>query len=464
MVKMTKQIIPCLDIKEGRVVKGKKFKNIQDVADPLTVAINYENQGADALFVLDISGKERSEFLTIIQELTSELTIPVTVGGGVRSLEDVDAVLNAGAKKVSITSAAIEDPQLLKQAAEKYGSERIVLSIDAKQINETTWHAFKQGGTVDSGLDVIKWAKEGEDLGVGEILLNSIDTDGVKDGFQINLNKAVSEALTIPVIASGGAGDFDDFLTVFTKTNVKSALAASVFHYNEINIKELKNYLESFAIPVRSFDMLEKIKFDKQGLVPVVVQDVTTKQVLMLAYMNKEAYLKTIETKETWFYSRSRRELWHKGATSGNKQTLVSMSLDCDGDTLLVNVTPHGPACHTGAESCFFNPIIEGEKASHDVIQRIVDTIESRKKYPDEDSYTNYLFDKGIDKVLKKMGEEASEVIIGAKNNDRDEIKWEVSDLVYHTLVLLNMTNVSVDEIKDVLYERHIEKKDGKNE
>src|SRR5690625_3534255 len=138
MVKMTKQIIPCLDIKEGRVVKGKKFKNIQDVADPLTVAINYENQGADALFVLDISGKERNEFLTIIQELTSELTIPVTVGGGVRSLEDVDAVLNACAKKVSITSAAIEDPQLLKQAADKYGSERIVLSIDAKQVNETT--------------------------------------------------------------------------------------------------------------------------------------------------------------------------------------------------------------------------------------------------------------------------------------------------------------------------------------
>src|SRR5699024_5713004 len=150
-----------------------RFRNIQDVADPLTVAINYENQGADSLFVLDISGKERSEFLKIIQELTSEFIIPVTVGCGVCRLEDVDPILNAGAKKVSITSDVIEDPQLLKQAAEKYGSERIVLSIDAKQINETTWHAFKQGGTVDSGLDVIKWAKEGEDLGVGEILLNS---------------------------------------------------------------------------------------------------------------------------------------------------------------------------------------------------------------------------------------------------------------------------------------------------
>src|SRR5699024_8400477 len=144
---------------------------------------------------------------------------------------------------------------------------------------------------------------------------------------------------------------------------------------------ELKNYLESFAIPVRRFDMLEKIKFDKQGLVPVVVQDVTTKQVLMLAYMNKEDYLKTIETKENRFYSLSRGELWHIGATSGNKQTLVSMSLDCDGDTLFVHVIPHGSACHTGAESCYFNPILEGEKALHDVIHRTVYTIEARKKY-----------------------------------------------------------------------------------
>src|SRR5699024_5158033 len=348
---MDKQIIPCLDIRDGRVVKGKKFKNIQDIADPISLAKNYEVQGADALFVLDITGKDRETFLKIIREITSELSIPVTVGGGIRSLNDVHEVIGAGAKKVSITSAAIAKPDLLKRAAEKYGSEKIVLSIDAGRINEKTWHAFTQGGKNDTGLDAIEWAKKGQKLGVGELLLNSIDTDGVKDGYQIDLNKAVSEAVSIPVIASGGAGKYEDFRAVFEETNVRSALAASVFHYNEINIRELKSYLAKLAIPVRSFNMIEDIKFDNQGLIPAIVQDSTTKEVLMLAYMNEEAYKKTIETKETWFYSRSRQELWHKGATSGNKQTVVSMSLDCDGDTLLINVLPHGPACHTGESS-----------------------------------------------------------------------------------------------------------------
>ncbi len=464
MVQMNKQIIPCLDIRDGRVVKGKKFKDIQDVADPIALAKNYEKQGADVLFVLDITGNDRETFLNIIKSITSELSIPVIVGGGIRTLEDVAEVLDAGAYKASITSAAITDPNLLKLAAEKYGSEKIVLSIDAGRVDENTWHAFTQGGINDTGLDVIEWAKKGESLGVGEILLNSIDTDGVKDGYQIKLNQAVSNAVSIPVIASGGAGKLEDFHTLFAETNVTSALAASVFHYNEINIKDLKQSLSKQDIPVRSFNMLEKIKFDEQGLVPAIVQDAKTNKVLMLAYMNKEAYEKTIETKETWFYSRSRQELWHKGATSGNKQTVVNMTLDCDGDTLLISVLPHGPACHTGEESCFFTPIIEHKKDSHDVIHRIIDTIEHRRKFPEEGAYTTYLFNEGIDKVLKKVGEEASEVIIGAKNNDRDEIKWEVADLVYHTLVLLNMTNVSIDDIKDVLYERHIEKKGDRNE
>ena len=464
MVQMIKQIIPCLDIRDGRVVKGKKFKDIQDVADPLALAKKYEAEGADVLFVLDITGEDRPKFLNIIKEITANLSIPVTVGGGIRTLKDIDDVIDSGAKKVSITSAAVADPDLLKRAAEKHGSEKIGLSIDAGRIDENTWHAFTQGGKHDTGLNAIEWAIKGQALGVGEILLNSIDTDGVKDGFQIELNKAVSDAVSIPVIASGGAGTLEDFREVFSKTNVTSALAASVFHYNEININELKTYLKKFDIPARSFNMLEDIQFDSQGLVPAIVQDATTAKVLMLAYMNKEAYEKTLETKETWFYSRSRKELWHKGATSGNKQTVVSMTLDCDGDTLLVKVLPHGPACHTGKESCFFTPIIEPKKDSHDVIHRIIDTIEHRRKFPEEGAYTTYLFNEGIDKVLKKVGEEASEVIIGAKNNDRDEIKWEVADLVYHTLVLLNMTNVSLDDIKDVLYERHIEKKDDQNE
>lgn len=210
--------------------------------------------------------------------------------------------------------------------------------------------------------------------------------------------------------------------------------------------------------------MLTKIKYDKNGLIPAIVQDANSGKVLMLAYMNEQALEKTLETKETWFYSRSRQELWHKGATSGNRQTVKQIALDCDEDALLVTVEPHGPACHTGEESCFFQPIEAKLDERREVIHHLIDIIEERRTNPIEGSYTNYLFTEGIDKVLKKVGEEASEVIIGAKNNDKEEIKWEVADLVYHTLVLLNMTDVSINDIKDVLYERHMTKKEDRNE
>lgn len=210
--------------------------------------------------------------------------------------------------------------------------------------------------------------------------------------------------------------------------------------------------------------MLNKIKYDEKGLIPAIVQDANSGKVLMLAYMNEEALQKTIETKETWFYSRSRQELWHKGATSGNRQIVKQIALDCDADTLLVTVEPLGPACHTGEVSCFFQPITSEIDERREVIHRLVDVIEDRKQNPVQGSYTTYLFEEGIDKVLKKVGEEASEVIIGAKNNDKEEIKWEVADLVYHTLVLMNMTGVSINDIKDVLYERHMKKKEDNDE
>lgn len=210
--------------------------------------------------------------------------------------------------------------------------------------------------------------------------------------------------------------------------------------------------------------MLDKIKYDENGLIPAIVQDATSGKVLMLAYMNKEALEKTLETKETWFFSRSRQELWHKGATSGNKQKVKQVILDCDQDALLLTVEPLGPACHTGETSCFFQPIEKELDEKREVIHHLIEVIEERRRNPIEGSYTNYLFTEGIDKVLKKVGEEASEVIIGAKNNDREEIKWEVADLVYHTLVLMNMTDVSLNDIKDVLYERHMAKKGDENE
>jgi len=247
---MKKRIIPCLDVKEGRVVKGKKFQDIQDVADPVELAKKYELNHADELFLLDISGNDRKAFLKILMNIAKAIEIPLLVGGGIRSVEDVAAVLDAGATKASITSAAIDNPTLIKEASEKFGDDKIILSIDAQKVAPNKWHAFTSGGKNDSGLDVIEWAIRGEELGASEILLNSIDSDGVKDGYDLALNKAVREAVTIPVIASGGAGDMDHFRTVLTEGKACAALAASVFHYEEINITDLKEYLLNFDIPV----------------------------------------------------------------------------------------------------------------------------------------------------------------------------------------------------------------------
>jgi len=199
---------------------------------------------------------------------------------------------------------------------------------------------------------------------------------------------------------------------------------------------------------------IENITFDDNGLIPAVVQDEQTGNVLMLAYMNKEALQKTIETQETWFYSRSRQELWHKGATSGNRQTVKRLTLDCDQDALLVEVVPMGPACHTGEETCFYQTAFEEQESKREIIHELVEEIKHRKANPVEGSYTSYLFREGIDKVLKKVGEESSEVIIGAKNEDKEELTSELADLVYHSLVLMEIADVSVDDVKKVLLKR----------
>lgn len=199
---------------------------------------------------------------------------------------------------------------------------------------------------------------------------------------------------------------------------------------------------------------IEKVAYDEKGLVPAIVQDERTGKVLMLAYMNEEALKKTIETKETWFYSRSREELWHKGATSGNRQTVKRLSLDCDQDTILIEVEPFGPACHTGEKSCFFERVYEEEEANREVVHEVIQSIQNRRDNPVEGSYTSYLFREGIDKVLKKVGEESSEVIIGAKNEDKEELTSELSDLVYHSLVLMEIAGVSVTDVKKELVKR----------
>ena len=209
---------------------------------------------------------------------------------------------------------------------------------------------------------------------------------------------------------------------------------------------------------------INALKFDDKGLIPAIVQDDRTGDVLMLAYMNKESIEKTLETNETWFFSRSRQELWNKGATSGNTQQVQRISLDCDQDTLLVQVTPKGPACHTGAKTCFFTTVMEKEESLREVVYEVIDEIADRKANPIEGSYTTYLFNEGIDKVLKKVGEESTEVVIGAKNADKEEVSNEIADLVYHTLVLMNILDVDLADVQQVLRERRPKKEVPRNE
>lgn len=206
-----------------------------------------------------------------------------------------------------------------------------------------------------------------------------------------------------------------------------------------------------------TFD-ISKLKFDQNGLIPAVIQDEKTGSVLMLGYMNEESFAKTLETKETWFFSRSRQELWNKGATSGNKQQVVRISYDCDQDTLLIQVNPKGPACHTGTTTCFNDTVYEEKPETRQVFHQLIANIKDRKENPVQGAYTTYLFNEGIDKILKKVGEESAEVIIGAKNNDKQEVTWEVSDLIYHTLVLMELLGVSLEDLKEELTKRHIQK------
>lgn len=249
---LTKRIIPCLDVDHGRVVKGKKFKDIQDVADPVELGRYYSEQGADELVFYDITAsyEERDIFINIVEKVAEAIRIPFTIGGGISRVEDFRKVLMAGADKVSVNSSAVKNPQLIRDAALKFGNQCVVLSIDAKRNDSGSWDVYVKGGRENTGIDAIKWAKRGQDLGAGEICINSIDTDGVKRGYDLELNRKLSEILTIPVIASGGAGEKAHFSEVL-KAGADAALAASVFHYKEIPIPELKAYLDSEGIAVR---------------------------------------------------------------------------------------------------------------------------------------------------------------------------------------------------------------------
>lgn len=249
---LAKRIIPCLDVKDGRTVKGTNFVNLRDAGDAVELARAYSEQGADELVFLDITAtiEKRQTLSELVKKIAAEINIPFTVGGGINTLEDIEILLNSGADKVSINTAAVKSPQILRDAAQRFGAQCVVLAIDAK-LSSNGWKVFLNGGRVETDLDASEWAKRGADLGAGEILLTSMNADGTRDGFEIDLTHQISEAVNVPVIASGGAGKLEHFAEVFGRGKADAALAASIFHFREIEIPALKNYLKSQNIAVR---------------------------------------------------------------------------------------------------------------------------------------------------------------------------------------------------------------------
>ncbi len=249
-----KRIIPCLDVDNGRVVKGVNFVGLRDAGDPVEVATRYNNEGADELTFLDITAthEKRSTIVDVVKQVAKEVFIPLTVGGGIRELNDIYALLNVGCDKVSINSAAIKRPDFIEEGAKRFGSQCIVVAIDAKRVENGKWHIFTHGGRNDTGIDAIMWAKEAFDRGAGELLVTSMDADGTKAGFDNELNLAISSIVDIPLIASGGAGTMEHIKDAFVKGKADAALAASIFHFREIEINTLKAYLKKEGIAVRS--------------------------------------------------------------------------------------------------------------------------------------------------------------------------------------------------------------------
>lgn len=250
---LAKRIIPCLDVRDGRVVKGVNFVNIRDAGDPVELARFYSDQGADEIVFLDITATSdgRATVADVVERTAEQVFVPLTVGGGIRTLEDFRQLLRAGADKISVNSAAVKDPGLISRAAERFGSQCVVLAIDARRRPEGSYEVVVAGGRTPTGLDAVEWARRGEALGAGEILLTSMDADGTKAGFDLEMTRAVTQAVSIPVIASGGCGSLEHFAQVFAETDCDAALAASLFHFGELTVPRVKEYLRKRKIPVR---------------------------------------------------------------------------------------------------------------------------------------------------------------------------------------------------------------------
>ncbi|MDF2590375.1 MAG: phosphoribosyl-ATP diphosphatase [Anaerocolumna sp.] len=421
-VKLYKKIIPYINCENELPV------NI------INEAVQYDIGGADELFVYNYSKDEasREEFLGVVKELTKQIDIPVIIGCFVKRFEDVKKALYTGASYVVVKNSICNDDNVIKEATDRFGKDKIIVEIEDYK------DSYNQD-LMDHFLEI----------GVYACILKHVELS--KDFMEI------IDASKLPIIIRDSLSR-NDILSLMEPQNI---IGVSTNYYKNKDMFKAKRSLKAQSIDVNTFDSsmdFHEFKLNSDGLIPAIVQDYKTSEVLMMAYMDEEAYHKTIETGKMTYHSRSRNELWVKGDTSGHYQYVKSLSIDCDKDTILAKVAQVGPACHTGSRSCFFNELVKKEYDDTNpltVFQDVYDVIMDRKKNPKEGSYTNYLFDKGIDKILKKCGEEATEIIIAAKNPDAEELKYEISDFLYHMMVLMAECNLDwSDIVKELAHRR----------
>lgn len=424
-----KKFIPCIYLYKGNAVKNFSDSTIIDT-NPVALGKFYSDNNADELIVYDMSDSdaEHEEALDIIKAICNEAEIPVIGAGNVKRMEDVKKLLYAGCKKAALNYSKPGNVEITEEVSKKFGKEKIVVCVtEAETI-------VRNEALIDEYVEEIILVKE----------------KGLKEAISIS---------KFPMVASVPDVSLDKILELLSLDNI-CGISGYAINENARELLAIKSLCQNNGIPVNTFEPAvkwEEFKLNSDGHVTVVVQDYKTDEVLMVAYMNEEAYNMTLKTGKMTYYSRSREELWIKGETSGHYQYVKSLTADCDKDTILAKVSQIGAACHTGSHSCFFNEIMakEYEEANPlKVFEQVFGVIKDRKVHPKEGSYTNYLFDKGIDKILKKLGEEATEIVIAAKNPNANEVKYEIADFLYHMMVLMAEKNITWEEITTELAQR----------
>ena len=424
-----KKFLPCIYLYKGDAVKGFSDNTIIDT-NPVALAKFYSDNNADELIVYDLSDgdAEHEEALDIIKEICNEAEIPVIGAGNVRRMEDIKKLIYAGCKKAALNYSKPGNIEITEEVSKKFGKDKIVACVTEAE-------------TITHNADILEAYVE-------EIIL--VKEKGLKEAINVS---------QIPLIASVPEVSLDKILELLSKDNI-CGISGYAINQNAKELLAIKSLCQNNGISVNTFEPAirwEEFKLNSDGHVTVVVQDYKTDEVLMVAYMNEEAYNMTLKTGKMTYYSRSRQELWIKGETSGHYQYVKSLTADCDKDTILAKVSQIGAACHTGSHSCFFNEIMAKEYEESNplkVFEQVFNVIKDRKVHPKEGSYTNYLFDKGIDKILKKLGEEATEIVIAAKNPNAHEVKYEISDFLYHMMVLMAEKNITWEEITTELAQR----------